>query len=177
MSTAWLTTGVAAILDPRVLPYILLSTGALVIILAAWVIRLELKMRRFTVGKSGHSLEASFVQLQKEYDASLHFRAQMEQYLLSVEKRLRRTVQGNETVRFNPFQGDGSGGNQSFATAMLNEVGDGVVFSSIYARDRMCIFAKPLQSFQSEHELTEEERMAVEKARLSLTGTHTLKSK
>lgn len=155
-------------LDPTTLLYILLSIGLVAVLLVAWVIRLEIKLRRFTVGKSGASLEENFARLEEQYNATLNFRRDVETYLLSVEERLRRSLQGAETVRFNPFQGDGSGGNQSFATALINETGDGVVFSSIYARDRMCIFAKPLKRFSSDHELTEEEQRAVVQARTSL---------
>lgn len=120
------------------------------------------------MGKSGASLEESFQALKTHYDSTAAFRATIEQYLQSVEARLRKSIQGTETIRFNPFEGDGSGGNQSFATALLNETGDGVVFSSIYARDRMCVFAKPIKGFSSDHELSQEEREAITKARMTL---------
>jgi hypothetical protein len=67
----------------------------------------------------------------------------MEEYLTTVEKRLKKSIQGVETVRFNPFKGTGAGGNQSFSTAFVNEKGDGVVLTSMYARDRISMFAKP----------------------------------
>jgi len=78
-----------------------------------------------------------------------------------IEKRLRKSVQSVHTVRFNPFKGTGGGGNQSFATSFLNEEGDGVVLSSIYSRDRVSIFAKPVKKHSSEYELSEEEKEAV----------------
>lgn len=157
-------------LDPAVLLYILTAISVIALLLVAWVIRLEVKLRRFTLGKDGTSLEGSVVLLKKQYDETLRFRADIEKYLRSVEERLRRSIQGTETIRFNPFQGDGSGGNQSFATALMNEAGDGVVFSSIYARDRMCVFAKPVKNFGSEHELSTEENEALKKARVSLAA-------
>ena len=49
---------------------------------------------------------------------------------------------------------------------MLNEEGDGVVFSSLYSRDRMSIFAKPVKNNNSEYELTSEEKQALEKAKV-----------
>jgi len=39
-----------------------------------------------------------------------------------------------------------------------------VVLSSLYARDRMSIFAKPVKNNKSEYELTEEEKEALKKA-------------
>ena len=49
---------------------------------------------------------------------------------------------------------------------MLNEEGDGVVLSSLYSRERMSIFAKPIKNGKSEYELTEEEKKLLEKARV-----------
>ena len=47
---------------------------------------------------------------------------------------------------------------------MLNEEGDGVVFSSLYSRERMSVFAKPIKNNKSEYELTSEEKEALKKA-------------
>ncbi len=70
-----------------------------------------------------------------------------------------------ETIRFNPFPDQGS--NQSFAIGMLNEDGDGVVISSLYSRDRMSIFAKPVKDKKSTYELSTEEKEALRKAEVS----------
>jgi hypothetical protein len=91
-----------------------------------------------------------------------HFKNEVETYLATVESRLRRSTQAVHTVRFNPFAGTtGSGGNQSFATAFLDQHGNGVVISSLYARERMSVFAKPIKNGASEFELSDEERKAV----------------
>jgi len=69
-----------------------------------------------------------------------------------------------ETIRFNPFKGNGSGGNQSFSTAFVNEEGDGVVISSLYSREHISVFAKPIKKMSSEYEMTKEEKDSLEKA-------------
>jgi hypothetical protein len=74
---------------------------------------------------------------------------------------LSRSIQGVETIRFNAFKGTGEGGNQSFAIALLSEEGDGTVVSSLYARDRMSVFAKPVTGFTSKYEMTEEEKSVI----------------
>ena len=56
---------------------------------------------------------------------------------------------------------------QSFAVALLSENGDGAVLSSLYARDRMSVFAKPVKNFSSEFEMTEEEKEVLARARRS----------
>lgn len=85
----------------------------------------------------------------------------MEKYLETVERRLRKSVQSVHTVRFNPFKGTGAGGNQSFATAFLNEHGDGVVISSLYSRDHVSVFSKPVKKHASEYEFSNEEKEAL----------------
>jgi len=65
-------------------------------------------------------------------------------------------------VRFNPFQD--TGGDQSFAFALLNAKGDGIVISSLHGREGTRIYAKPIKELKSEYHLTEEEIKAIEKA-------------
>ena len=79
-------------------------------------------------------------------------------------------VRGVGTVRFNPFSGDGSGGNQSFSVALIDERLSGVVLSTIYARDRVGVYAKPIAAGASSFELTIEERDAIERAKKSLSN-------
>lgn len=132
-----------------------------IVILATMLFQLQGKMKKFLIGKDSENLMESLTSV----DASLaklgKFQGDMEEYLRTVEKRLKKSVQSVHTVRFNPFKGSGSGGNQSFATAFLNESGDGVVVSSLYAREHVSIFSKPVKGGASEYELSEEEKEAV----------------
>lgn len=65
-------------------------------------------------------------------------------------------------VRFNPFAE--SGGNQSFALAIVDDAGTGVVVSSLHNRDATRVYAKPLDRGTSTYQLTDEEREAIELA-------------
>jgi hypothetical protein len=94
-----------------------------------------------------------------------NFRTDLEKYLTTVEKRLKKSVQGIHTVRFNPFKGTGGGGNQSFATAFLNEDSNGVVISSLYSREHVSVYSKPVKNGSSEFELSLEEKEAIADAR------------
>jgi len=49
---------------------------------------------------------------------------------------------------------------------MLNEVGDGVVLSSLYSRERMSVFAKPVKAGKSEFELSDEEKEVLARAKV-----------
>jgi hypothetical protein len=77
---------------------------------------------------------------------------------------LKKSIRGLATIRFNPFPDQGS--NQSFAIGMLNEEGDGVILSSLYSRERMSVFAKPVKNKKSEYELTVEEKEVLNQAEI-----------
>lgn len=151
---------------------LLLVLSGIVIVLALWIIRLEVKLHRFTRGKDGKNLEASILSIKRGHENIEQFRGEMEAYLRNVETRLARSVRDVRTVRFNPFKESGTGGDQSFATALLSEEGDGVILSSLYTRDRVSMFAKPVSQYNSDHELTKEEQAVLEKSRQSLTRRH-----
>ena len=148
--------------------YMIYALGGVLIFLVVWIIGLERKVKKFTYGKNGKSLEDSIMTIKGDLNDLEKFRKDMEEYLTQVEKRLRRSTQGIETIRFNPFKGAGQGGNQSFATAFLDENGDGLVISSLYARERVSIFSKPIKKYVSEFELSEEEKKAINSAKKKL---------
>ncbi len=145
-----------------ILAYIL---GALVLILLIAVVRQEMRLKKILYGKNAKTLEDSFGNMGASLNTLKAKTEQIEKTLIRIEAELKRTVKGVSTVRFNPFKGT-SGSNQSFATAFLDKEGNGVVLSSLYSRDRVSIFAKPLKTASSEYELTDEEKQAVEAARI-----------
>ncbi len=140
------------------------AVGAISLIFI-WIVFLELRLRKFLSGDKPRNLEEILSELRTSSENYHAFRSELEAYLKLVEKRLRRSIQGTGTVRFNPYAGSGSGGNQSFATAFINENGDGVVFSTLYSRDHVSIFGKPLKEYTSTFDLTTEEKNAIEEAR------------
>jgi len=146
---------------------VLVGSIVLIVLLIAWIIFLEVRITRLTRGKSGADLEDTLRLVEKDIKSLSEFQTDMEEYLLDVERRLKRSAQGMSTIRFNAFEGTGDGGQQSFASAFLNEHGDGVVLSSIRARDRVGIYAKPIKKYKSEFELTKEEKQAIAEAKLS----------
>ncbi|MFA6338722.1 MAG: DUF4446 family protein [Candidatus Paceibacterota bacterium] len=135
------------------------------VLLIAWIIRLEIKFKHLVVGPDSKSIEDSIHHLNREVKGLNKFQEDTVNYLTSSEKRLQNSIRAVETVRFNPFKGAGEGGNQSFATAFISEKGDGVVFSSLYSRDRVNVFAKGIANSQSEFELTAEEKEAIKRAK------------
>ncbi|MDE2041372.1 MAG: DUF4446 family protein [Patescibacteria group bacterium] len=148
--------------NPLLVGFIILTLATLA--LFGLVIWMWLKLRRFLIGIDAASIKDSLAFVGNSLDDLQKFRADMDEYRKTVEQRLKKSVQAVHTVRFNPFHGEGFGGNQSFATAFLTEDGDGVIISSLYSRDRVSIFSKPVKNRASEHELSDEEKEALEKA-------------
>ncbi|MBU6390258.1 DUF4446 family protein [Patescibacteria group bacterium] len=149
---------------------LLFFSVAVSLILAVAVFLLERKLRKLLRGNKTKNIEETLVDLEHELRALKQFQTEAAAYLKDTEKRLNRSVQGIGMVRFNPFRGEGMGGSQSFASSFLSEKGDGLVLSSLYARDRMSVFAKPVKNFKSEYELTDEEKDSLQRAKESMRG-------
>lgn len=138
------------------------------IVLLIITIMMNMKLRKFLIDKDGENIGDSLIFAADNIKELQSFKKELEAYLLTVENRLKKSVQSVHTVRFNPFKGAGEGGNQSFATAFLNEDGDGVVVSSLYSRDHVSVFGKPVKKHSSEYELSGEEKEALAKAKEKL---------
>ena len=126
------------------------------------------KLSRFLVAVDAEDIGDSLTKVSGDLRELQTFKDELETYLSGVETRLRKSTQSVHTVRFNPFKGTGGGGNQSFSTAFLNENGDGVIISSLYSREHVSVFAKPVKKHQSEHELSDEEKESLEEAKKKL---------
>ncbi len=153
-------------MDATTIAFIILLIAILVLVI--FIIKLNSKLNNFLIGSGSKNLDESIISIQTSIKDAENFRSEMEKYLLTVEKRLRKSVQAIHTVRFNPWKGSGSGGNQSFATAFINEEENGVVVSSIYSREHVSMFSKPINNGASEYELSGEEKEAVEEAKKSM---------
>lgn len=152
---------------PQTLEILIIGSIVLIVFLLVWVFILERRLRKLLAGKNAQSLEDVIRGLGEDIHALEKFQRDTTSYLSVADKRIARSIQGVETIRFNAFKGTGEGGNQSFAIALLSENGDGTVVSSLYSRDHVNVFAKPIKNFTSEYEMTPEERDAVARAKRS----------
>lgn len=138
--------------------------GIIFLIQTIWIFITEKRLKRFFLGKKAKDLEDTIVMLENEIGNLKNAKDNIEKEISVINTKLKKTVRGLETIRFNPFPDQGS--NQSFAIGMLNEEGDGLVISSLYSRERMSVFAKPVKNGKSEYELSTEEKEALSKARV-----------
>ena len=106
-------------------------------------------------------------------ERSEHNEAQMEQ-LRTEARDLRQDVAGYVSRMTNSMQAVGLvrfqafsdyGGDQSFALALADGAGDGVVITGIYAREGTRVYAKPLADWTSTYSLSFEEEEAISQAR------------
>jgi hypothetical protein len=79
-----------------------------------------------------------------------------------VERDVQSSLGRIGLVRFNPFED--TGGNQSFALALIDSRGDGFVVSSLHARAGTRVYAKAVAGGTSESNLSAEESEALAQA-------------
>lgn len=135
--------------------------GLLFLINFIWIIKTESRLKRFFLGKKGKDLEDTIIMLENEINILKNAKEKTEKEIAILHQKLRKSIRGLEILRFNPFPDQGS--NQSFAIGMLNEDKDGIVISSLYSRERMSVFAKPIKNGKSEYELSDEEKEVLKK--------------
>ena len=78
----------------------------------------------------------------------------------------RASLQRFALIRYDAF--DDMGGQLSFSAALLDDHGDGLVVTSINGRTETRTYAKPVKAKESAHNLSDEERDAIEAA---MSGT------
>jgi hypothetical protein len=157
------------ILDERTLSLLVVALVVAVVVLGAWVAwlqRSEALLRRrlrrvLPEGESGGIDEILDRQLKRVEGLSERVDA-LNKLHHELEHLSQRTIQKVAVIRYNPFAD--TGGDQSFAIALLDSLGNGVVVSSLHSRTDTRVFAKPVTSGRSKFQLSDEEQDAIKKA-------------
>jgi uncharacterized protein DUF4446 len=79
-----------------------------------------------------------------------------------LERDIRQSLGRVGIVRYNPFEE--TGGNQSFALAIVDGGGDGFVISSLHARSGTRVYGKAVKAGASDMALSDEEAEALRQA-------------
>ena len=82
--------------------------------------------------------------------------------LNQIEQKIRAGVDRAELLRFRAFENVGS--DLSFALALLNQEGSGVVLSAIHSREESRVYAKSVNKGKSSYLLSDEENEVIAKA-------------
>lgn len=86
-------------------------------------------------------------------------------YYTKLDNDISSCIQKIGLVRYNAFKDVGS--DLSFAIALLDRDDNGVVFNGLYGSDSSNIYAKPIKNGQSQYQLSEEEKYAIDLAEQS----------
>lgn len=127
--------------------------------------RYEAGLARLGNGSDGDGIQRWLAQqqlLEEDVHGLRQELAQAKQALAMLERVQKEQVGRVGIVRYNAFRETGH--DLSFSIAWLNQRQDGVVVTSIYARGESNVYAKPVIGGQSPYPLSEEERMAIQKA-------------
>ncbi len=138
-----------------------LAAVGLAIIVLLLVIALVMRRRRRGRRAPG-TAQVADPTLEATVAAELERVAALERRVAALDERMRGAVQRVGVVRFNPFED--TGGNQSFALALLDDRADGVVVSSLHSRQSTRLYLKPIAGGRSETALSEEEAEALRRA-------------
>ena len=135
----------------------------------AWAGWLHTRLRQvnaeykaLVAGTSGGDLEQILHDHIAEVRATMQRLEELEALAHQTDLASRRSLQWLGVLRFNPF--NDVGGDQSFALALVDGYGNGVVVSSLHMRDVTRVYAKPLKKWEAEHHLTDEEKQAIANA-------------
>jgi hypothetical protein len=142
--------------------------GVLVVV-ARRARRVESRLAALTRGDDGENLaDILEAHLDKVY-AVARRQDELDGRALALEARARHTLQGASLVRFNNF--DDTGGNQSFALALADPEANGVVISSLHARNQTRVYAKTVTRGVAEGALSAEESNALREAATRALGS------
>jgi hypothetical protein len=130
------------------------------------IVGLQKKLRVFMSGKDGASLEATLAWLTQKTAATDTTLEAHKEALEMIDARVKRSIRGYSLVRYDAYES--SGGEQSFASGLLDEHQDGYILSVITNRSHVGIYAKKINRGIPEVSLTDEETDALNAAKKSL---------
>lgn len=137
------------------------------LLLARRARNLESRLDAITRGEDGRSLAGVLEAHLERVDAAVRRQDELDLRVGALDARSAHSVQGVGLVRFNTFED--TGGNQSFALALLDPSGDGVVVSSLHTRSRTRLYAKAVRGGAPEGAQSAEEAEAL---RLAAARAH-----
>jgi hypothetical protein len=157
------------ILDEQTLSFLVVALVVAVVALGAWVVWLQRseallrrRLRRVLPEGESSGIDEILDRQLKRIDSLTERIDALNKLHHELESLSQRTIQKVAVIRYNPFSD--TGGDQSFAIALLDSLGNGVVLSSLHSRTDTRVFAKAVQSGRSKYQLSDEEQDAIKKA-------------
>lgn len=149
---------------------ILVGFGALFVwlfSLTIFFLNLNSHYNKLTKGITNKGLKSILENLLKESSITKKDIEFLKDYSNKIQKDGLFHIQKIGLVRFNPFKD--TGGNQSFILSLIDGNNTGVIISGLYSRSGTRWYAKKvLEGRGVEYELSDEEKKALEEARLPI---------
>ena len=148
--------------DPKVIQGLMGAVAVLLIVVIYLLVKLNSMSSKYAIlmkGSENKSLEEMFIKRLETIDSTTNDLASLDARHNELRKQVQGCVQRVGMVRFNAY-GDISG-DLSYAVALLDEKGDGVVLSGMTSRHDARPYAKPIESSVSKYTLIDEEKQAI----------------
>ena len=149
--------------------YLIGALGVLMIIMYLLVINLyynlnymKQRYKKMMTGVDGANLERMMIGCIDSIKAINNENEKLWAETKEIKDLLQRAVTRMAIVRFRAFED--MGGDLSYAVAMLDSNNNGVIMSSIFAREDSRSYAKPIVNGHSTYALTKEEEEALQQA-------------
>src|SRR3989338_1492586 len=150
-------------------PYFILAVGIVSIINVLLLIWLFLRLCDFgmqhsqlVAGEEVPSIEEIVLKHKKTLATHNKNLKELGKILEELVENNKLNIQRAGVVRFNLFAE--TGGNMSFAIALLDGKNNGIVISSLHGREGTRVYAKSVAGGKSQSRLTEEEEQAIKQA-------------
>lgn len=117
------------------------------------------KYKAMMAGMEGKNLEEMLNSHLKTVNKIFSKTLEIESEYKATKKMAERSLQRVGVVRFNAF--DNTGSDLSFAIALLDYNGDGLIISGLFGRDETRTYAKPVNQGASSYHLSDEEQEAI----------------
>jgi hypothetical protein len=130
--------------------------------------RLEERLRALTRGENGRDLAGVLDAHLAKVLAVARRQDELDAHAVLLDAQAGRSVQGVGLVRFNTFED--TGGNQSFALALVDPAGDGLVLNSLHARNQTRLYARAVRAGTAEGQLSDAEAEALRLASARARG-------
>jgi hypothetical protein len=156
----------------------LIGLTAITFFAIAWLLdinnrqrELQNRLEQTFTDSEGLNLSEPLQALTARLDLNETHMAELREALNQLADNVPQGTQAVGLVRFQAFSD--YGGDQSFALALANAAGNGVVLSGIFAREGTRVYAKPLDEWTSTYSLSFEEEEAIDKAQSQLQEAST----
>jgi hypothetical protein len=141
-----------------------------IVLLVAWQgstnVRLNRTLRQFrqlSSGIEGQPLDELLQKILDRSETDSKTLARLEADLRALGTEVQTHVQNVGLVRYNAF--NDTGGDQSYALALLDDHGDGAIVNGLFHRTECRVYVKPVQEWKSTYSMSDEEAEAIRRAK------------